>query len=131
MSKVGLFSGLTQKQLNNIAKSGTERKFNTGDVIVKEGEKGVGFYLLLDGKVEVRKKSKLITTLATGDVFGEMGLIDDKPRSADVVALSPTNTFCLSAWAFSGIVTGNPDIALNMMKVLVGRIRSSDLALTE
>jgi CRP/FNR family cyclic AMP-dependent transcriptional regulator len=60
-----------------------------------------------------------------------MGLIDDQPRSADVVAVSPTSTFCLSPWTFAGIVTGNSEIAMNMMKTLVVRLRSTDLALSE
>jgi CRP-like cAMP-binding protein len=131
IGKVSLFSELSSKQLKSIAKSGTERKFDTGDAIVREGETGVGFYLILDGSVEVRKKKKVLSRLSSGDVFGEMGLIDDQPRSADVVALSPTVTFGLSAWSFTGIVTGNPDIALKMMKVLVGRLRTTNKSLSE
>jgi CRP/FNR family transcriptional regulator, cyclic AMP receptor protein len=131
IGKVSLFSGLSQKQLKSIGKSGAERKFEPGHVIVKEGETGVGFYLILDGKVEVRKKKKVLSTLSTNDFFGEMGLIDDQPRSADVVALSPTTTFCLSVWSFSGIVVGNPQIAIKMMKVLVARLRTSNKALSE
>lgn len=131
IGKVSLFSGLSQKQLKSIGKSGAERKFEPGHVIVKEGETGVGFYLILDGKVEVRKKKKVLSTLSTNDFFGEMGLIDDQPRSADVVALSPTTTFCLSVWSFTGIVVGNPQIAIKMMKVIVARLRTSNKALSE
>ena len=131
IGKASLFSGLSQKQLRGIAGTGTERNFDAGAAIVKEGEKGVGFYMILDGKVEVRKKKKTLSTLSSGDVFGEMGLIDDQPRSADVVAVAPTATFCLSAWSFTGLVTGNPGIALKMMKVLVERIRTSDKSLSE
>jgi len=129
--KVSLFSELSRKQLKGIAKTGTERSFDPGRAIVKEGETGVGFYLILDGKVEVRRNKKVLSTLTAGEFFGEMGLIDDQPRSADVVAVSPTTTFGLSAWAFSGIVTGNPDIALKMMKVLVSRLRTGNKALSE
>ena len=131
IGKVSLFSELSQKQLKSIGKSGAERKFEPGHVIIKEGETGVGFYLILDGKVEVRKKKKVLSTLSSSDFFGEMGLIDDQPRSADVVAVSPTMTFCLSAWSFTGIVTGNPEIAFKMMKVLVARLRTSNKALSE
>ncbi len=131
IAKVSLFSNLSQKQLKSIAKSGTERGFDSGHVIIKEGEKGVGFYLILDGKVEVRKKGKILSTLSAGEFFGEMGLIDDQPRSADVVAVSSTTTFCLSPWSFAGAVTGNPEIALKMMRVLINRLRTSSKALTE
>lgn len=131
IGKVSLFNELSGKQLKAIARSGTERNFDAGTSIVKEGEKGVGFYLILEGNVEVRKKGRLLTKLSGGDFFGEMGLIDDQPRSADVVAASPTKTLCISEWTFTGIVKGNPDIAMNMMRALVGRLRTTNKALTE
>lgn len=131
LGKASLFSNLTQKQLKSLAKSGTERSFDAGKLIIKEGDTGVGFFLILSGKVEVRRKGKLVSTLSAGDFFGEMGVIDDQPRSADVVAVSPTTTFALTAWAFAGAVTSNPEMALKMMKVLVSRLRSSTKTLTE
>jgi len=131
IKKVSLFSQLSPKQLKSLAKSGAERKFDAGHTIVKEGETGVGFYLLLDGKVEVRKKKKVLTTLSSGAFFGEMGLIDDQPRSADVIAVTPTTTFCINPWTFTGVVKGNPEIAMGMMKVLVGRLRETNKALSE
>jgi CRP-like cAMP-binding protein len=131
IGKASLFSGLSQKQLSKISKSGTERKFEAGTVILNEGETGVGFYLIIDGKAEVRKRKKVISTLSSGDVFGEMSLIDNQPRSADVIAVTPTTTFILSSWAFAGVVTGDPEIALGMMKILVGRLRATNSSLSE
>ena len=131
IGKVSLFSNLSQKQLKSIGERGTARSFDAGTVIIKEGERGVGFYMILDGKVEVRRKGKILSTLSAGEFFGEMGMIDDQPRSADVVAVSPTTTFGLSPWSFTATVTANPEIALQMMKVLVNRLRTSSKALTE
>lgn len=131
VSKGSLFSKVPEKSIKSIVKSGKERKFEVGETIVKEGETGVGFYLILDGKVEVRRKNKVLSTLSSGDVFGEMGLIDDQPRSADVVAVAPTQTFCLTPWTFEAILKGHPDVAVGMMKVLVGRLRLSNKALSE
>lgn len=131
IGRVSLFSELSKKHLRSIAKSGVERNFEGGQTIVKEGESGVGFYLILDGKVEVKKKNKVISALSGGDFFGEMGLIDDAPRSADVVAVSPTKTLCVSAWAFTGLVKGNPEIAMKMMKVLVHRLRTTNKSFSE
>lgn len=131
VAKVSLFAKVSEKSIKSIAKSGKERKFEVGETIVKEGETGVGFYLILDGRVEVRRKNKILSTLSSGDVFGEMGLIDDQPRSADVVAVIPTVTFCLSPWTFEAIIKGHPDVAMAMMRVLAGRLRVSDKALSE
>lgn len=131
IGRVSLFAELSEKHLKSIVKSGTERSFEPGQTIVKEGERGVGFYLVLDGKVEVRRKNRVLTTLSEGGFFGEMGLIDDQPRSADVVAVTPTKTLCVSEWAFTGLVKGNPEIAMNMMKALVERLRTTSKALVE
>jgi CRP/FNR family transcriptional regulator, cyclic AMP receptor protein len=131
VAKVSLFSKVSEKSIKSITKSGKERKSETGETIVREGETGVGFYLILDGKVEVRRKGKVLSTLSSGDVFGEMGLIDDQPRSADVVAVAPTVTFCLTPWTFEAILKGHPDVAIGMMKVLVGRLRATNRTLSE
>jgi len=86
---------------------------------------GVGFYLILDGKAEVRKKGKVLASLGKGQFFGEMSLIDEQPRSADVVAVSPTRCWALSSWAFNSIMKTNPEIALMMLKEMAKRLRAA------
>src|SRR5512136_2797564 len=90
LAAVSFFSGLNQKQLKVMAGSGKELFYESGETIVEEGTMGVGFYLILDGKVEVREGSKTLAVLSKGQFFGEMSLIDEQPRSADVVAVQPT-----------------------------------------
>jgi CRP/FNR family transcriptional regulator/CRP/FNR family cyclic AMP-dependent transcriptional regulator len=108
-----------------------ERTFEAGESIVKEGESGTGFYLVADGNVEVRRKGKTISKLAKGDFFGEMTLLDNQPRSADVVASTPTTCYVLTGWAFVGLLRSKPDIGINMIKELISRLRGKDKALTE
>jgi CRP/FNR family cyclic AMP-dependent transcriptional regulator len=91
---------------------------------------GVGFYLILDGRAEVRKGSRVLATLGRGQFFGEMSLIDEQPRSADVVAVSPTKCWALSSWAFDSIVKSNPEIALLMLKEMVKRLRAAQSSFT-
>jgi CRP/FNR family transcriptional regulator, cyclic AMP receptor protein len=126
VGKVSLFSGLKEKQLKAIANAGKELSYADGRLIVKEGDMGVGFYLILDGKVEVRKGSKVLSKLGARQFFGEMSLVDKQPRSADVVATAPTKCYVLTAWAFSALVKSHPEIALNMMQELVARLRKTD-----
>jgi CRP/FNR family transcriptional regulator/CRP/FNR family cyclic AMP-dependent transcriptional regulator len=128
---VSLFKGLKEGQLKSIAKQCVERSFQPEETIVKEGKTGVGFYLIADGSVEVRRKGKTISGLKKGDFFGEMTLIDDQPRSADVVAIAPTTCYVLTAWAFWGLVRSKPDIGVNLMKELVRRLRGTNRSLTE
>jgi CRP-like cAMP-binding protein len=125
LGTVPFLSGLTQKQLKMVAESGKELAYRAGDVIVEEGTMGVGFYLVLDGKVEVRKGAKVLASLAKGQYFGEMSLIDEQPRSADVVALQPTKCFTLSTWVFSALVKEHPELSLPMLKEFAKRLRAA------
>ena len=119
---IPLFSGLDRKDRERIAGAGREVTFEKGKTILREGEPGLALLLILDGKVEVLKKGKLVT-LGKGRFFGEMTVIDDKPRSADVVAVAPTRCFGLTAWAFAALVRTYPEIAPAIMKELVRRLR--------
>jgi len=90
IGSIPLFSGLDKKDRERVAGAGREVTFEKGKTILREGEPGLALLLILEGKVEVRKKGKLLSTLERGGFFGEMTVIDDKPRSADVVAVAPT-----------------------------------------
>jgi CRP/FNR family cyclic AMP-dependent transcriptional regulator len=127
---VPFFGGLDEKKRSSIASQGKELSYKSGDTIVDEGTMGVGFYLILDGRAEVRKKGKVLASLQKGQFFGEMSLIDEQPRSADVVAVAPTKCWALSSWAFSSIVKTQPEIAMMMLKEMVKRLRASQASQT-
>jgi CRP/FNR family transcriptional regulator, cyclic AMP receptor protein len=128
---VPLFSGLKEKQLKSILASGKQQSYAEGRVIVAEGEAGVGFYLILDGGVEVKRKGRAVAKLGTGNFFGEMSLLDSNPRSSDVVATSPTTCLVLSSWDFQALAESHNEIAMNLLKTLVHRLRESDKALSD
>jgi CRP-like cAMP-binding protein len=125
LGTVPFFSGLDEKKRKSLASGGKELSFKAGDSIVREGAMGVGFYLILDGKAEVRKGGRVLATLGRGQFFGEMSLIDELPRSADVIAVSPTKCWALTSWAFASLVKTNPEIALYMLKEMVKRLRAA------
>lgn len=131
LREVPLLAGLKDKHLQSILRSGKRVEYPEGKVIISDGEVGLGFYLILGGKVSVRRKSKVLARLGKGDFFGEMSLIDRSPRSSDVTADAPTRCLVLSAWAFEGIIGSNKDVAMNMLKTLVRRLRESDKALSD
>jgi CRP-like cAMP-binding protein len=124
LGTVPFFSALGEKKRKALVSEGKEMTYKAGDSIVREGAMGVGFYLILDGKAEVRKGARVLATLGKGQFFGEMSLIDDLPRSADVIALSPTRCWALTSWAFAGLVKTNPEVALLMLKEVVKRLRA-------
>jgi CRP-like cAMP-binding protein len=123
LSSVPLFSGLEKKDLEEIAGIGRQVTFELGKTIVKQGEPGIGFLLVLEGKAEVRRNGKTVATLEPGNFFGEMSVIDDKPRSADVVAIEPTKCFGVTAWSFAPMLRSNPSIAIGIIGELVRRLR--------
>ncbi|HUI86366.1 MAG TPA: cyclic nucleotide-binding domain-containing protein [Nitrososphaerales archaeon] len=122
---VPLFSSLNKKQAESLVNSGRERSFKAGEKIVNEGDTGIGFYVILGGKVEVRKGGKLLATLGRGQYFGEMSLIDKEGRSADVVAVEATKCLLITVWVFGALVEKNPKIALGMLRELAARLRAA------
>jgi len=125
LEKNPLWAGLDRKDLKAIVKASEERKFETGDVILGKGEGGVGFYLIVDGSVEVKSDSDILAKLGPGQFFGEMAVLDNQPRSADVVAAEPSRCFIVSEWSFKALISQNPKIALKMLQELVRRLRDT------
>jgi CRP/FNR family cyclic AMP-dependent transcriptional regulator len=131
LEKTPLWSGLGAKDLKSIVKLSKERKYDAGETIVQKGEGGIGFYLILEGSVEIRSEGSTLSKLGPTQFFGEMSVIDNQARSADVVAVEPTRCLILSAWSFNSLISQNPKIALKMLQELVRRLRSTDKALSD
>jgi len=125
LEKNPLWAGLDRKDLKAIVKASEERKFKTGDIILGKGEGGVGFYLIVDGSVEVKSDSDILAKRGPGQFFGEMAVLDNQPRSADVVAAEPSRCFIVSEWSFKALISENPRIALKMLQELVRRLRDT------
>lgn len=126
LSKAPFWSNLSKQDLKSIAKVSKERKYASGDTIVKKGEGGVGFYLILDGAVEIKSEGTILAKLGPGQFFGEMSLLDNQPRSADVIAAMPSRCLIVSCWSFKGVISDNPRIALKMLQELARRLRNTD-----
>ena len=122
LQKAPLWSSLNEKELKVVARSFKELKYESGHVIVRKGEQGVGFYLIADGSVEVRSGDQVLSKLGPGQYFGEMSLLDGQPRTADVVALEPSRCLVLSAWSFKSIVSAQPKMALKLLQESVRRL---------
>ncbi|MCX7029717.1 MAG: cyclic nucleotide-binding domain-containing protein [Spirochaetes bacterium] len=107
------------------------RFFDAEAAIFHEGEEGAEMYIITQGRVEIRKATgqsaaKTLTTLHTGDLFGEMALIDRKPRSATAVAVEPTRLLVLNDKLFDRMLVSNPDFARRMIRILSDRIRRAN-----
>jgi CRP/FNR family transcriptional regulator, cyclic AMP receptor protein len=131
LEQVPIFSSMKKDQLKRIAQSSTIRSFEPGEMITKQGDQGVAFYLVLEGQVEVRRSKKSLAKLGRGQFFGELSVIDNEPRTADVVAVEKSKCFLLSSWTFHGLVKSNPDIALVMLKEMAHRLRETNQTLAD
>jgi CRP/FNR family transcriptional regulator, cyclic AMP receptor protein len=133
LAEVPLFAGLKGKQIKSVASAfARERSYNAGEVIEKEGDSGVAFYLITNGSVEVKKGETLVSKLGRGQFFGEMALIDKQPRSATIVsAESGTKALVMPVWNFKAALETDPKVAMGVMKELARRLRETTNALTE
>jgi len=131
LGRTPIWNGLSSQDLNSIVRSAKDLRYNAGEVIVKKGERGVGFYLILDGSVEVKLGEIVLSKLGPGQFFGEMSIIDDEPRSADVITVEPSRCLVLTAWAFESLLSNHPKIALKMLREFVRRLRDTDKAFSE
>ena len=131
LGSVPLFSSLSKSQLRTMATTAKERHYRDGETIVKQGEKGIGFYLILAGQARVEKAGKPVAVLGAGQYFGEMALLDEQPRTADVRATGAVQCLVLSPWEFWSAVGEKPEVLRQLLKETVRRIRSSPAALSE
>ena len=123
LGKVPLFAGLSTKELDAIVRAGKEVDHREGHVIAREGDRGVGFFLVLDGEAKVSRGGKGLAKLKAGDFFGEISLLDRGPRTATVTATSPIKLLGVTAWVFRGLLTEYPSIAMKLLEVVAGRLR--------
>jgi CRP/FNR family transcriptional regulator, cyclic AMP receptor protein len=131
LQRVPIFSGLTPKQLGSMARDAKERTFAEGASVVKEGDQGVAFYLVLEGRVDVRRKNRKLASLGPGQFFGEMALFTDQPRSADVIASEPTKCLVIARWDFWGFAMGQPKILRTIIEEIAHRLSETNKALSE
>jgi CRP-like cAMP-binding protein len=129
LRSVPLFSGLTAKQLRRIAGAGKRVELPEGRVVAREDQMGEGFHVILEGSVSISVHGEDKGSLGPGKFFGEMSLIDGKPRSATVTVMEPTTTFALTSWEFHPLLD-DPDIAKGLLAELADRIRASERSAT-
>jgi CRP-like cAMP-binding protein len=126
LGSVGLFEGLSAKELSQIHKASRQVEFPAGMDIVREGEEGVGFHLILSGRAKVTLRGRARATLGPGKFFGELSLIDRGPRTATVTAETAVRTLSLTSWEFLPLVEKTPSIARKILLEMCRRLREAD-----
>ena len=129
LKKVPLFSGLSRRHLDHIAREADEVKEEADTVLVRQGGLGREFLLILEGGARVERDGQTIARLGPGDFFGEMSLIDGMPRSASVIAGSPTVLLVIEARSFQHLLDTVPGLQKKLLVTLSARLRAADARL--
>ncbi|HEU6446094.1 MAG TPA: cyclic nucleotide-binding domain-containing protein [Gaiellaceae bacterium] len=116
LKEVPLFSDLDKRELEQVAQSMKRRQFSAGQEIAREGESGVGFFVIEDGNAKVSVHGDERRRLGPGDYFGEIALIAQGARTATVTAESELTALGMTFWDFRPLVEGNASIAWKLLQ---------------
>jgi CRP/FNR family transcriptional regulator, cyclic AMP receptor protein len=123
LREVPLFSQLSHRHLRHLAAHAEEVRYSANRAIVREGTRGDSFFVIADGTATVRRGTRAIQRLGPGDFFGEIALLDGRPRSASVTSDTPLVVVRLTRSAFNKAIDTNPSMARGIMAELASRIR--------
>jgi CRP-like cAMP-binding protein len=126
LAAVPLFAQLSTKDRRVVAKALGLHDVAPDVMLVRQGESGDTFYVLLDGQAKVVKNGRKVATLGAGEWFGELALLDPAPRNADVVTISPAVVGILDAKSFRRLVTDLPNLTSRLLAGLARRVREGD-----
>lgn len=131
--RVDLFKGISPEDVHKIIARGLTMTMEKGNVIFYKGTSGNQMFVILRGKVSLFDGEKHLTDLRTGDMFGEMALINEEPRSATAIAAETTQLFVLSETFFQKLMTKR--VAIRMLLNIIGtmstRLRNMNKRLLE
>lgn len=123
---VKLFSGLDDRELESLADEFNERRFSTGDQIALEGEGGLNFFVVESGEASVEVQGQEVSRLGPGNAFGEIALIDRRPRTATVTALSDLKAYSLPVFVFRPYVEARPQVAWKLLEAMADRLAAAE-----
>jgi CRP-like cAMP-binding protein len=123
LSAARLFDGVDAAGMDRLAAVVVEVDFAAGHVIARQGDIGSGLFVITSGGVRVIRDGQQIAELGPGEFFGELSVLDGRPRTAQVVASKPTTCLALSTWDFESVVMQEPSVALAILRGLAGRLR--------
>lgn len=126
LAGVSLFEGCSKKELEKVASAGDEILMTAGSVIVDQGQTGREAFVVLSGKVEVKRSNRKIADLGPGAVVGELSLLDHGPRTATVTCVTDCELLVIDQRNFTAVLQEVPTMAVKLLATIAGRIRDLD-----
>ena len=125
--QVPLFSRCSRKELAEVASIADEIDLPAGRVLMREGERGTEFFVLLDGSADVLRSGRKINKLGDGDFFGEIALVSRSERTATVTTSEPSRLLVITEQAFRALLDHAPQIQIRVLEALADRLAPSTL----
>jgi CRP-like cAMP-binding protein len=129
LEQVPLFRDCGPEVLEQLAAATIESAFAADAPIVLQGQVGNGLYVIVSGGARIVAGSEELVRFGPGDFFGELSVIDQRPRTATAYALGETVCLALASWDLVAVLEREPVLAMNMLKELAGRLRAADAQL--
>jgi CRP-like cAMP-binding protein len=131
-----LFQGVSPDELSNLARQAGTRRLVRGDILFNEGEEPDALFVVLRGRVAIANKSfdgreSVVALMEPGDLFGEMGMLDGRPRSAEGRALEPSEVLVLEYGPVRTLLEQHPELLWGVVRMLADRLRGMDEALAD
>lgn len=124
LAQVPLFAGMPSRFLRRLADKMDEQRFMEGASVVRQGEPGDTFYVIVEGEAKVKDgKGRTLSRLIPGDFFGEISLMDGGPRTATVVADTKLTTLALSRRDFGALLRSEPHVTVGLLKHAAALLR--------
>jgi CRP-like cAMP-binding protein len=130
LAQVPLFAALSRRHLKKLAEHADLVSFRARETIVKTGQPGGTFYVILEGEAKVTRGAKSIGRLEPGDFFGEISLLDGGPRTATVTAETPVRTIRVFKRSFDKVVAEEPTVAAKILGVVARRLRDAERSIS-
>lgn len=136
LSEVELFTDLGPEDLDRLESGSESLVLQRGDVLFAEGESADALYVVVDGRVAISNRSpdgreSMVALMERGDLFGEMPLFDEEPRSAEARALERSEVIAMAYDPLRSLYRSRPELLWSVVRLLADRLRSMDAALAD
>ncbi len=123
LTNVPLFAGLPMRHLRSLVRGAVDYSYAQGNEVVQEGREGETLFVILEGRARAVRRGRTLRRLSPGDHFGEIALLDRRPRSATVVAETPLRCMVLHREDLRKLIAREPKAAWALLVSLASRLR--------
>jgi CRP-like cAMP-binding protein len=127
IKQVPLFAHCSKKELGLVAQIADEIDLAEGKTLMREGDRGREFFVIVEGSADVRRRNRKVNTLESGDFFGEIALVSQRPRTATVTTSSPVRALVVTEQSFRSLLDRTPDVQRKVLQALADRVAADSI----